>query len=261
MRLKTLIVVLTALLVAASASAATKTGTTTKPRKHAKQYDCSARISKAVERYQHGRYNETKTLLQEVQLNCGGHSAIDSAIYYLAMSEMRGDQAVEAKADFRKLADNYPSSVFSEEARFRMGQCSFLQSPSFDRDQAETNDAIRELTDFVEAYAQSSWVDSAQMYLTKCNDKLARKEFTNARFYHRIDKYDAAVVYYRGLIQEFPASRYVPESRLYLAQALAQLDRVTEARAAVDELLNGTYADDIKRRARLVEARLQGKKE
>jgi hypothetical protein len=44
---------------------------------------------------------------------------------------------------------------------------------------------------------------------------------------------------------------------VYLAQALARIDRVTEARAVVEQVLDSDYNEEIKRRARLVLVRIE----
>jgi len=186
----------------------------------------------------------------------GGYAAIDSALYYFGMSLMETDRAAEAKSQFRRLLESHPDSPFYVEAHFRLGQASFAQSNTYDRDQTETHQAMGELSEFLRAHPESQWADSAQALLAQCHEKLAHKEFVAARFYHRIEKYDAAVVYYRFLLTEFPDSRFVPEAKLYLAQVLSKTSRVTEANAVVNELIEGEYSEEIRRRAELLQQRL-----
>jgi outer membrane protein assembly factor BamD len=224
--------------------------------RRSKRYDCSKKLAKAIQRYERGRYNDAKTILDDVQFQCGGHQVMDTALYYLGMALLRGNSPIDGKSAFRRLVSNYPDSPFAEESRFRMGQCSWRQSNTYDRDQTETKEAIRELRDFLEAYGGSTWADSARECLRECHDKLAQKEYANARFYHRIDKYDAAVVYYRAVIDDYPESSYAAESRLYLAQALHRINRTTEARDVIGDILDGPYEQEIKRRARLLQSRL-----
>jgi len=225
--------------------------------KRGKLFNCGESLHEGIEAYNRGRDNKATAVLQEVVYQCGGgYAAVDSALYYYGMSLLRSDRAAEAKSQFRRLVETHPDSPFFEEAHFRLGQSSFVQSNAFDRDQTETRQAIDELSDFVRAHPESPWVDSAQAYLKNCRDKLAHKDFASARFYHRIEKYDAAVVYYRTLMEEYPDSRFVPESKLYLAQALSRTNRVTEANLVVNDLLEGEYGEEIKRRAELLQQRL-----
>jgi outer membrane assembly lipoprotein YfiO len=229
-------------------------------KRKAKLYECDKRIDKAMARYERGWYSDVITTLQEVQFQCGGHGRMDSVTYYLGMALMKDNRPEEARGQFRRVVDNFSGSAFALEARFRQGQCSFEASSSYDRDQSDTRDAIQELSDFVQDAPQSAWADSARQYLDKCYDKLARKEYESARFYFRIDKFDAAIVYFKALIDEYPSSKYVPEAHLQLAQSLTNVNRATEAEALLREVVDGDYGDDVKRRAKLQLGRIEQSK-
>lgn len=226
-------------------------------RRKSKLYDCEGRLEKARERFDRGWYNDAATLLDEIMFQCGGQSSTDTVIYLLAMAQMETDKLDDAKTHFKRLVDNYSTSAYYQEARFRVGQCSFMSSNTYDRDQTETRDAIRELSEFLQDAPTGAWADSANDHIAKCFDKLAHRDFASARFYSRVDRHDAAAVYYRSLIEEYPTSKYVNEAQLYLAQSLSRTNRVTEARAVIDELLEGSSSDDIKRRAKLLLARIE----
>jgi outer membrane protein assembly factor BamD len=191
-----------------------------------------------------------------VRYECGGDSAMDTVLYYLGMAQLRNDLGVESKGLFERLIQHYPSSVYAEEALFRIGHASYLESNPYDRDQSETRTAIRDLQRFVDTYPHSTLIDSARHYLDKCNDKLAHKQFASARFYHRVEEYEAAIVYYRVLLKEYPASLYAGESKLYLAQALTKINRTGEARMVIEEILEGGYSSEIERKARQIHAAL-----
>jgi len=223
----------------------------------AKLYQCDKRIDRALERYERGWYNDVVTTLQEVQVQCGGHSRIDTVTYYLGMALLRDKRPEEARTQFRRVVDNFPSSPYVLESKFRIGQCSYQASGTYDRDQTETRDAVRELSDFAQEAGEGVWVDSANAYVEKCQDKLARKEYENARFYYRIDKHDAAIVYFMNLTEEYPESKYVPEAQLLLAQSLSSVNRTSEAQRLLQEVVDGGYGEDIKRRARLQLARIE----
>jgi len=228
-----------------------------KPRK---LYNCTAQLQKAVQRYDKGRYADVKTILEEVRYQCSGNSMIDTVLYYLGMSSLEMKQPVEAVTEFKRLSQNYPNSVFHEETEFRIGQCSFIQSNSYERDQTETRDAIRELTDFIDTYPASVFADSAKLYLDKCIDKLAHKEYSVARFYHKSGQYSAAIVYYQSVLDGYPQSDYVPDSRLYMAVALGKISRPAEARMILTELADGSAGEAIAKKAKKALQRLDKRK-
>jgi len=224
-----------------------------------KKYDCSEKVNKAIERYEKGRYSEVKTILDEVHYNCTGHRVIDTALYYLGMSYLKAKQGIEAQNEFERLLQSFPNSPFADEVRFRIGQSIYLQSTPYNRDQSETRQAIRSFGDYLSLYPNSPFADSVSHYLEKCHDKLAHREFDIARFYHKIEEFDAAIIYYRSTIQEYPESRYIPEAKVFLAGALIATNRTSEAREVLDDLLSGGYTDEIARRSRLLETKLESK--
>lgn len=228
-------------------------------RRIGKQIDCPARLEKALHRYDHKRYSEAATYLDEIRYQCAGHSIIDSVLYFLGMSYLQGKKPIEAQTEFERLIQNYPNSVFYQEAHFRLADCVFRQSKDYSRDQTETHDAIVRFREFVDLYPDNPHVDSARVLIAACYDKLARKEFENARFYDRIDEPEAAVVYYRSLLSAFPESDYVSDALLNLAEALLKTSRITEASTVVNEILDGKFSDEVRRKAEILKGRIDSK--
>jgi outer membrane protein assembly factor BamD len=226
-------------------------------RKRGPRYDCSVRVNKAIKAFERKRYNEVRTILEDVHYQCAGHSVIDTAFYYLGMALLRNKSPIESKTQFERLIQNFPNSGYNEEAHFRLGHCSFLESNPYDRDQTKTHEAVRELTDFVDMFPGSPFADSAKTYLDRCRDKLARKEYESARFYERIGEYEAAIIYFKAVIDEFPRSAYVPESKLLMARALLKVNRTIEAREVIDDILGGSYSDEIVHKAKALRDNLR----
>jgi outer membrane protein assembly factor BamD len=224
--------------------------------KRKRRYDCSKDLVRAIEKYNKGHYNETKTILAETKYPCTGHSAMDSILYYLGMSSLFSKAREDARAEFDRLVIDFPNSSFSEEARFRIGHCSFLASNPPSRDQSRTRDAIRELKDFVNQYPNSVFADSATAYLAKCHDKLAQKEFDAARFYQKLEKYESAIVYYRTVETDFPLSAYVYESRISTAYCLAKLKRPAEGKLVLEKLIGEKPVDEVLKKAESLMGRL-----
>ena len=220
-------------------------------------YNCTAKVQQAIGKYNEKKYSKTATILEDVKLQCGGNPIMDTALYYLSMSYLRSKKYIEAHSEFERLARDFASSMSAEEAQFRIAQITYLQSNPPDRDQTETKDAIRLLRDFIDAHPDSPWADSADMYLSKANDKLAEKEFRNGLFYDKINEPDAAVVYYKAMIQEYPGSRFADQARLNLAQDLIGLKRYDEAREVLDELDSVSKNQEVLKKSKELRSRLK----
>lgn len=225
----------------------------------ASRFDCQERFERALRRFERRRYSEAAAQLEEIRFNCGGHGIIDSALYFLAMSYLQGKKPVEAQGVFERIVNNYPNSPFVPEARFRVAECVFGQSKDYSRDQSETRDAIVRYREFVQMHPHTPWADSAALRIDEAYDKLARKMFENARFYERIREYDAAAVYYRSLLSEYPRSHYVDDALVNLARALMERSRYSEAASVVEELLEESRPEEIRRRGEMLRQRLESR--
>lgn len=224
--------------------------------KSAKRYECSTRLAQALKKYNAGKFESAKTILDDIKVQCAGNEAMDSAGYYLGMSLMRSKQYPEARLEFTRLVQDFPASPFFDEAQFRICYCVFKSSRPIERDQTETKEAAKLLRDFLENYPDSRFADSARVCMIAANDKLAEKEYNNARFYQKIGEKEAATVYYKAFINDYPASKFVPQAKLDLGQMLLQLSRNDEAKEVLDELIAKESQGEIVKKARELLAQL-----
>ncbi len=228
-----------------------------RPKKR-KRYDCNTQVEKALQYYNERKhYNKVKTILNEVKMHCSGHPIMDTVLYFLGKSFLGSRQSSSARMEFEVLIQDFPKSPFYEEAHFLIGVCSLEEAHIYERDQVETKQAIREFNEFLETFPKSTFADSAKEYRQRCIDKLAKKEFMNARFYEKVDQYEAAITYYKLILENFPHSEYVPECKLGLARNMIKISRFKEANEILDALLADDKNDDIKVRAKLLKNRLE----
>jgi len=212
-------------------------------------YNCSERLQTAINRMERKNYTDAIRILDDVKFQCGGSPLMDSVYYNTAVSHFRLKQYDEARAEFEALYAEFPRSSFVEEAHFRIAHMRYMRSLPFFRDQSDTKEAMRLLNDYVDLYPRGVYVDSAKTLYTQSLDKLAEKEFNNALFYRRQREHNAALIYYRAVLSEYPDSKFAPESVVGMAEMLVALQRTREAAEAVGEL--DASAFDEKLRARI----------
>jgi outer membrane assembly lipoprotein YfiO len=205
--------------------------------KKKKGTDCHAKLHQAIEKFNKHHYYSAKSLLDETMLDCGGSECYDSMLYYAGQSSFLQKKYDEAKPNFERLNRDYPQSPWNEEIMFHLGVCGYFLSNPPERDQAGTRQAITELTTFVETFPGSAFGDSARAFINKCQEKLAKKEFSAAQFYETIGQYESAIVYHKSFIENFKESQLLPEVKFSLASDLIKLNRLEEARTALNDLL------------------------
>ncbi len=221
-----------------------------------RSYDCEGKITKALEKFERERYNDVKTILADVKYNCSGHPAMDTALYYLGMAYLKSGVYMDARIEFERLIQDFPFSKFQEEAYFRLGYATFLESNPPQKDQTKTKEAIREFAEFIEEFPQSQYADTAAYYMNEAREKLAEKMLMNAKFYEKIERYESAVVYYQYLLENYPGSAFASEAQIRLAEALVKGNRYADAAVVLTHILDSDLSEDTKRRAKRLQKRI-----
>ncbi|MCL2183757.1 MAG: outer membrane protein assembly factor BamD [Chitinispirillia bacterium] len=221
-------------------------------------YKCHDRLETAVREVDRGGYTAALRILEEIKFQCGGSPMMDTVYYYSALAHFRQKQYEDARAEFETLYRENPRSPFAEEAHYRIAQMRYTQShPSF-RDQTETKEAMRLLEDYTDLYPAGAFADSVKALYTSSLNKLAQKEFNNALFYRKQSEHEAALIYYRAVLAEFPESKYAPEAVVGLAEMLVLLGRTQDAQEAIDELEPSAFEEDLRARIEAVREKLKG---
>jgi outer membrane protein assembly factor BamD len=215
-------------------------------------YNCSERLRAAAGRMEKKNYADAVRILEDIKFQCGGSPVMDSVYYYAALSQLRQKQYDEARAEFEALYGEFPRSPFVDEAHFRVAHIRYLRSlPSF-RDQTETKEAMRLFNDYVDLYPNGAYADSARALYAQSLNKLAEKELNNALFYRKQKEHNAALIYYRAVLSEYPESKFAAEAVVGMAEMLVVLQRDSEAAEEVGELDAAAFDDGLRARIEAV---------
>jgi outer membrane protein assembly factor BamD len=127
----------------------------------------------------------------------------------------------------------------------------FLVPPSYEKDQAATRDAMRELASFLKTFPESPYVEKARLLYRKCLRKLADHELYVARFYLDRDKPRAAIMRLETLLSKYPDAGSDPEVMLLLGQTYLKLEQRDKARQTFASLVKKYPNDAYAAKARL----------
>ena len=219
-------------------------------------YNCSARLEAVVKRMEKKNYTNAVRILDEIKYQCGGSEVMDTVYYYAANCHFAMKQYEDARNEFDNLYREHPRSPFVEEAQYRIAHMRYLQSAKYYRDQTETKDALRLLDDYLDIYPNGAYSDSARVLFKASIEKLAEKEFRTAIFYRKQKEHEAALIYYRSLLSEYPESKFAPESVVGMVEMLVSLGRVQEAREVIEELDSAAFEEALKIRIEAVKQQL-----
>lgn len=199
------------------------------------------KYQKALTYFNDKQYVKAQTLLDEITSYYRGTDRSQDVLIYLSRSYMGQKDYISAAEYFQAYIRNYPKGRYIIEARFQVGHCYYLNAPDARLDQAETKKAIEFFTQFVELYPESPYAEQAYQEMNELYDKLAYKEYLNAKMYYNIgtylgNNYLSAELVAKNAIKDYPTNKYQEELNWLILQAKYQqvvnsLDSKREERA------------------------------
>jgi len=122
---------------------------------------------------------------------------------------------IEARFEYQKFLDLYPAHPFASQAQFQIAMCSMQQVSSYDRDQGQTEEALRAFRQLRRTYPQDPLVPQAEAHIRTLRQQLATHEMAIARFYYKKRANHAAIGRLLNLIQSYPETQDL-DAALYM---------------------------------------------
>ena len=207
---------------------------------------CKIRYEKAEELFKKGKYGRTTDKLEEILATCAGTGYMEQAQFLMAESYFNMEDWLEARGEYGSFILNFPGSPFIETAEFRKAVSSFNMEFRVSRDEANTTIAMKDFERYLSNYPESPLRDSVNYYYNLLVERLAEKEFQTARLYLRMDKYQAAVIYFKEFLETYPNSKRRTEALFMIAQAYNELDQFETAKLYLNIARNEASPDDKK---------------
>lgn len=127
----------------------------------------------------------------------------------------------EAEDAFNKVISSYPNSEWANAAKFQIASCRSAVSRGPDYDQEAAREAKEKFEDFVQEHPDAVLSQDAERNIQQLKEKEAEGEYNIAGFYEKQKDYQAAKIYYNGIIENNPKS-------IWAARALDRLRMMEE---------------------------------
>jgi len=195
-------IVLVLLLVTASCS---------KFRKIQKSGDWELKYEAAMNYYQEEEYYKASVLFEEIIPIIRGSEKAEKAQFYFAYSYYHQKQYILAAHYFETFYRTYSRSDFAHEAMFMHAYSLYLQSPKYNLDQSSTYEAVQAMQNFLNKFPQSEFRKQGTDIIDELQRKLENKAYENAKQYHKLRRYKAALISFNNFRRDFPDSKLVEE--------------------------------------------------
>ncbi len=183
-----------------------------------KRYDAVDVFKKAIEIYPFGKF------APDIQFRI--------ANYYFEEKEYK-----DAVINFEKLLRLYPDYPAKMLSEYKLGVSYFEASLHWALDQDYTNRAIFQFNKIIQLYPDNPYIYEAQKKIEICKDKLAKRQYRIAEFYLDDDKYEAARIYYKNVISEYPETEWGSYAQFGIAETFRKEKQWDKAITAYRKLM------------------------
>src|SRR2546428_10178094 len=186
----------------------------------APQLQPNVELERALGIFRHGDFHRAQQLLQRTTFEfTPGAPELAQVRYYLAECSFQLGDHVQAAADFRKVADEYPTTEYAPLALLRAGDANLRlwRRPELDPTPGETALAIYQ--ELAGRYPDSDAAARARLHVVRLQNQFAEKTYKNGMFYLRRKAYDSAIIYFKDVIANYPNAGRTPDALLRLVDS------------------------------------------
>jgi outer membrane protein assembly factor BamD len=176
-----------------------------------KSQDWRVKYEAAINYYQEEEYYKASVLFEQILPIVRGMPEGEKVQFYYAYSQYNLGMYTLAAHHFKTFYETYGRSEFAEEANYMYAYSLYADSPAYNLDQTNSQQAIIAMQAFLNRYPGSELVDEAAKVVNDIQEKLERKGYENAKQYYKLENYNAAVVAFESFSNNFPDSEYNEE--------------------------------------------------
>lgn len=222
------------------------------------EVDLSAedRFQRGMRFYQDGNYSRAIDEFRIVTRQFSGSDYADDAQFYMGMAYFQRGEYILAANEFDIMVNTMGGSPLIPEAQYYLALSYYNLSPRFDLDQEYTHRAIEEFQTFIDFFPTHERVPEAESKIRELTNKLARKEYENARLYMRMRYYRAATRYFQIVIDRYHDTPFIEHAYIGKVEALIERNMFDEANETVQRFLRQFPNSDLRPRAQLLERRI-----
>ncbi len=197
----------------------------------------NTQLERAMTLFHRGDMRGAQTLLQRVAFELPpGSPELAEVRYYLAECYFQTGDRVQAAAEFRKVADEFPTTQYAPLALLRAGDANLRlwRRPELDPTYGETALAIyQELSG---RYPESDAAARARPHVVRLENQFAEKTYKNGMFYLKRKAFDSAIIYFKDVIANFPNAHRTPDALLRLVDTYRAIHYTQELQETCDHL-------------------------
>lgn len=168
--------------------------------------------------YSRGRYAQAVDLYRKSVEHNPDSPHRKSAAIGLADALYKEKEYFEAALYYERFVELYPLDPITPRAYFYLAMCNYNDVRTPDRDQSNTKKAKDAFVRFTEKYPKHLLAPVAKKLAGEMESRLIEAEMEVIRFYHSVNRNQAAIWRVRDHIKQYPASPFMEEALFILGE-------------------------------------------
>jgi outer membrane protein assembly factor BamD len=170
------------------------------------------------------------------------------SIFHLAEAHSRKGEHLLAAQNYARVAESFPQDSLADEALLSAGRsyARLWRKPTLDPEYGDQ--ALSTLETMVAVYPDSPLAEEARAEIATLNDKFAQKIYNNGMFYMRRNANHSAVIYFRDVVDRYPATPTAKAALLRMVEAFREENWREDAEETC-QALHSRYPTDASVRA------------
>lgn len=186
---------------------------------------------------------------QTVVDSFSGSERVVDAQYQLGEARFKNEEYLTAAYEYERVYSDYPSSEYAADAWYKKALCYFMESPKANLDQENTQLAIDEFNRFIDNFPRHELVKDARERILELESKLAYKYYLVAELYRKMRARDAALIYYKALVEEYPQTVWRPYAWYGMGCVHEDLEEWEDAENMFSLVVNSDTDNSLKKKA------------
>jgi outer membrane protein assembly factor BamD len=183
-----------------------------------------------------GDHNEAQRALDAFLISFPSDERAAEVRMKLAESYFVDAEYVTALSEYQRFIDRFPSHPSAPDAALGMCRASAAMSPSIQRDQAYTEEALQVCGNVAADYPGTPAAAEATRTASEMRIKLAQKLHQIADYYYRRNFNDSAIIYWQMVEEQYADTEWAPRALLGIMNAYQEIgyeDLVAETRQKI----------------------------
>jgi outer membrane protein assembly factor BamD len=181
-----------------------------------KSQDSELKYKAAMQYYEQKDYKKTIRLLEDISSLYKGTEKSENLLYVLSSSYFQRKDYIASAHYYKLYVNTYMRGKHYAECLFMLAYSEYMESPEPELDQRPTLKAIEHFQLFIEQFPYNEQVEQAKAMQKELYDKLAEREYLNAKLYYNLgdyrgNNYRAAIVTAQNAMNDYPDSKYIEE--------------------------------------------------